>query len=79
MVISVACVWDITEYKGNIGGLLVVWPLTESKKYWRNLNLAVAPRKYYVIINIASALLPGTVFSLEVFEQSREFPNLQEI
>ena len=82
--------WDIIESKANncdfrVNSIpysrkywrssnLVVWPLTERKKY-----LAVAPRKYYVIINIASARLPGTVLSLEVFEQSREFLNLQEI
>ena len=56
---------------------MTVWPQTECKKYWRNLNLAVM---YYIIINIARAFIRSiAVLSFEVLELSREFADLQEI
>ena len=47
----------------------MVWPQTERKKYWQNLNLAVVPHSVYVIINYMSV----AVLLLEVLELSREF------
>ena len=60
---------------GNIGGLqtLRFGPKLTVKKYWQNLNLAVASQV------CSTSLKERCHLSLEVLEQSHKFTNLQEI